>query len=179
MSDTVAVALIILSIAAVWCDLRRRRIPNALTLGGLLLALVLRTAAGLDALTAGLLGAALAFGLSLPLFAIGGLGGGDVKLLTAVGAFLGPKQLMLAMVVMALAGGVMALVTVVRHRAAKKTLLNMRMILSTGFAGGKKRRKGNLVLPTIGSPGALTIPYGVAIALGATAAAIAMLGGVS
>lgn len=179
MSETVAIALIIVSIAAAWWDLRRRRIPNALTLGGLLVALLLRSATGIDMLTAGVLGAGLAFGLSVPLFAIGGLGGGDVKLLTAVGAFLGPRQLLLAIVVMAVTGGVMALLTVIRHRAARKTLLNMRMILSTGFAGGKKRKKGNLVLPTIGSPDALTIPYGVAIAFGATAAAIAMLGGVS
>jgi hypothetical protein len=80
---------------------------------------------------------------------------------------------------MALAGGLMAVVTVVRHRAYKKTLLNVRTILSTGLAGGKRRNKGNLVLPTVRSPDALTIPYGVAIALGATAGAVVTLGVVS
>ena len=179
MTQMLAIALIALSVVAAWWDIRHRRIPNWLIIAGLVVAFALRGAAGLGSVTAGILGAALAFGLALPLFSVGGLGGGDVKLLAAVGAFLGPAHLALALVVMAFAGGMMAVVTVVRHRAYKKTLLNLRTIVSTGLAGGKRRSKGSLVLPTVRSPDALTIPYGVAIALGATAGAVVALGVVS
>jgi len=175
VTQTLAIALIALSVVAASWDIRHQRIPNWLTIAGVVIAFALRSGAGIGSLTAGILGAALAFGLALPLFAVGGLGGGDVKLLAAVGAFLGPAHLALALVVMALAGGAMALVAVVRHRAYKKTLLNLRTILT----GGKHRRNGSLVLPTVRSPDALTIPYGVAIALGATAGAVAALGVVS
>lgn len=179
MTQTLAIALIVLSLIAAWWDIRHRRIPNWLTLSGLAIGLALRTPAGLGSVTMGIIGAFLAFALALPLFAVGGLGGGDVKLLAAVGAFLGPAQLALALVVMALAGGVMAAVAVIRHRAYKKTLLNLKTILSSGFGAGKRRQKGTLVVPTVRSPDALTIPYGVAIALGATASAVAALGVVS
>lgn len=176
VTEMLAIALIALSLIAAWWDIRHRRIPNWLTISGLVIAFALRSPAGLGSVTAGILGAVLAFGLALPFFAVGGLGGGDVKLLAAVGAFLGPAHLALALVVMALAGGLMAVVTVVRHRAYKRTLLNVRTIVSTGLTGGKRRKKGSLALPTLRSADALTIPYGVAIALGATAGAIAALG---
>ena len=176
VTQTLAIALIALSVIAAWWDIRHRRIPNWLTLSGLVIAFALRSAGGLGSVTAGILGAALAFGLALPFFSVGGLGGGDVKLLAAVGAFLGPAQLVLALVVMAVTGGVMAVVTIVRHRAYKKTLVNVRTILSSGFGSGKRRGKGSLAMPTVSSPDALTIPYGVAIALGATAGAVVALG---
>ena len=178
VTQTLAIALIIISVIAAWWDVRHQRIPNWLTISALVLAFALRSAAGLGSVTAGILGAGLAFGLALPFFSVGGLGGGDVKLLAAVGAFLGPAQLALALVVMAVVGGLMAVVAIARRRAYRRTLLNLRTILSTGL-GGKRRGKGSLVLPTIRSPDALTIPYGVAIAVGATAGAIAALGVVS
>jgi prepilin peptidase CpaA len=173
----VAIALIALSVTAAWWDIRHRRIPNWLTLSGLALGLILHAAAGPEAVTAGVIGAGIGFGLALPLFALGGLGGGDVKLLAAVGAFLGPGLLLLAMLVMALVGGLMALITVTRHHAGRKTLLNLRTILASGFSPDRDGK--NLVLPTLQGPDALTIPYGVAIAFGATAGAIVMLGGLA
>ena len=61
-------------------------------------------------------GFALGLALTWPLFALGGLQGGDVKLLAAVGCVLGPKGLLCAMFWMALAGGAWALVCKARGK---------------------------------------------------------------
>lgn len=159
------VSIVALATLAAWSDIRTRRIPNALTFTGFAVALALRALGGIDEVTAGLLGALLAFGLSLPLFLARGLGAGDVKLLTACGAFLGPRRLLSAVLITALAGGAMALFAILRRGALIQTLRNCRDIVVGIFS--PKRRSD---LPTLSTPGAITVPYGVAIAIGAIAA---------
>jgi prepilin peptidase CpaA len=106
----VAVAL-----AACVFDLRTRRIPNVLTFGAALAAFVYYTvtagSAGVMTTMAGwLLGVVLFF----PFFALGGLGGGDVKLLGAFGAWLGPFVVLHVAFYAALAGGVFAVLVSLR-----------------------------------------------------------------
>jgi prepilin peptidase CpaA len=158
-----------LFIAALACagvsDLRSRRIPNVLTAGALLLALALRSFLGLDALLGGVAGAALAVGVMLPLFALGGVGGGDAKLLIMVGAFLGPKGFFVAVLATALVGGLMSVAAAARAGVVLPALLNTgglaRWILSAGRSGERT---------TLLSPGAVSVPYGVAIAIGSAVA---------
>ncbi len=161
--------------AAIWFDVRERRIPNALTLGALLVAVALRATLGLDGLMAGLAGAAIGFALALPFFLVGGLGGGDVKLLAAMGAFLGPRQIWLALLIMALVGGLMAVVVIAKNRAFRHTAANLHAIFTTfgarTFTGWKGEGSGAAV--TLETPGVLTVPYGVAIAAGAIGAWLA------
>jgi len=168
-TNLTGVALCAMAFGAMWFDVRERRLPNALTVGAFAVALLLRAPQGLDALVAGLLGAVLAFGLALPFFLVGGLGGGDVKLLAAVGAFLGPRSLWFALLVMALVGGVMAVAVITRHRAFTQTAVNLKAIFSTMgrqmFSGWKGDPSTSAV--TLDTPGVLTVPYGVAIAAGA------------
>lgn len=84
-----AVALFTLAAAA--SDLRTRRLPNWLTVTAFVTALVFHTAMGSFAgLWFSLSGFAIGFGILLVLWLIGGGGGGDVKLMGAVGAWLGP-----------------------------------------------------------------------------------------
>ncbi len=157
------------ALAAIWFDVREQRLPNALTVGALVMALLLRVPDGLAGLGGGLAGAGIGFALALPFFLTGGLGGGDVKLLTAVGAFLGPQRIWFALLVMALVGGVMAMLMIMKHRAFRQTLSNLHAIITTfgarTFSGWKGAESGAAV--TLDTPDVLTVPYGVAIAVGA------------
>ena len=150
-------------------DLRSRRIPNWLTVTGFAVALGLRGLTGLDPFLSGLAAAGLAFLLSLPFFALGGFGGGDVKLLTAVGAFLGLDRLWVGLAATAIAGAIFALVTIVRRRRFQETAWNLYMISKklptrSAYAGWKQEDGDGL---NIRSAGAVTQPYGVPIAIGA------------
>ena len=88
-SITAIATLILVSLAAVW-DFRQHRIPNWLTLSAIPLGIVWHTATnGLAGLQFSLIGFAVGFCLLLVLFATGGGGGGDVKLMGAIGAWLG------------------------------------------------------------------------------------------
>ena len=166
---TMAVGLVAVCGAGVWFDVRENRLPNRLTVPALLGALLVRAAWGMDPLQSGLLAATAAFAVALPFYLVGGLGAGDVKFLAAVGAFLGLPKLPTALLVMALVGGLMAIVAIVRHRVFRRTLNNLYAIMLTfgskTFTGWKGRESEALL--TVNSPGALTVPYGVAIAAGA------------
>lgn len=91
-------------------DVRTRRVPNALTLGAALAGLVWSAATGrLAGAETSALGWLTGLLLFLPLFALGGMGGGDVKLLAAIGAWLGPLGALQTALAGAIAGGVLAL----------------------------------------------------------------------
>ncbi|MFN2384206.1 MAG: prepilin peptidase [Gemmatimonadota bacterium] len=165
LQTLITVALCTLVALAVTADVRTRRIPNVLTVSGLLAALMLRAALGLDPFVAGVLGAVAAFACAVPLVALGGLGGGDAKLLAAVGAFVGLPGLPVAFLVTALVGGAMAVVAVARQRALRETLVSCVEVV-TGGTPERPRR-------TLATPGAIAIPYGVAIGAGALAGYLA------
>ncbi len=130
--------------------------------GGLAAALALRALPGPDPVLPGLAGAGIALAFGLPLFALRGLGGGDVKLLAAVGAFLGPGRLITALLAAGVAGGVLAVAVALRRGVLLPALLGtgglLRRWATLGRAGERR---------TLASPGAITVPYGVAIAVGA------------
>lgn len=106
-------------IAAAITDLRSRIISNRLNLVIAALAPLWWVACGLDlwpGMAVQLLVGAAVFVLFAALFAIGMMGGGDVKLLTALALWF-PWQAILSLVVlMALLGGVVTLVTVIHHK---------------------------------------------------------------
>jgi prepilin peptidase CpaA len=149
--------------AAAVSDLRTRRIPNWLTMGGLAAALVLRAATGVHPLLDGLAGAGLGFGLGILLMVLGALGGGDGKLLVSVGAFFGLKPFVGALLLIGLLGGLLGIIEAIRQGVILPSLYNAGGMLRRWATFG---RRGNPVR-TLDSPGAVKIPYGVAIALGA------------
>jgi prepilin peptidase CpaA len=169
VSGAVVVAL---GALAVWFDVRERRVPNGLTLPALAIGVVIGALDGWAGLGSALGGAAFGFFFALPFFLVGGLGGGDLKLLTAFGAFLGPRRLLTAVVVMALVGGAMAMVAMVRRRAVMRTFLNLWVLVRTfgrsTFTGWKGEESEALL--TLESEGAITVPYAVALSTGALVA---------
>ena len=104
------IAMCVVLAIAVLTDLRRHRIPNTLTLAGLLCALSLQLiTSGLAGLGAGVLGALVGTACFLPFWLLRGMGAGDVKLLAAVGAFLGPHGAFYAAMFSLIAGGLTAI----------------------------------------------------------------------
>lgn len=169
MMDSLLLAGLLLTtvLAGVW-DLRTRRIPNLISVGGFLLALGIRAVPGGPGLLEGLGAAGLGFIFAVPFFLAGGLGGGDVKLMTGVAAFLGLDRLLAGLLVMALVGVAMALVAVARRGLVLKTLANVHLVLLTmgrkTFTGWKGEESEAAV--HMARDGAVTIPYAVAIGLG-------------
>jgi prepilin peptidase CpaA len=104
--------VICLALAAVACgwDLRTRRIPQILTLGGALAAFVYHvTTGGWNAGIASAAGWAVGIAIFFLPFALGGLGAGDVKLLGAIGAWLGPMNALWVGLYAGAAGGILAI----------------------------------------------------------------------
>jgi prepilin peptidase CpaA len=157
-----SVAFAALNGAALWWDLQTRRIPNAITLLGVIAALILRAGEGLPAIADGLLGAGIAFAVALPLFALGAFGGGDLKLLVAVGTFMGPARLLGALLLIAVLGGVFGVMDALRRgtmlKVLQATLTLIKHLVTFGHRGARE---------TLATPGADSIPYGVPIAIGA------------
>ncbi len=120
-----AVALVVAAGATV-TDLQAARIPNALTVtSGLLGLLAHATLPGGFGWSTSLGGMAAGLAVFFPFFALGGLGGGDVKLMAALGAWVGwPAVLSLALYT-ALAGGVVAIGVAVAHGYLRQALRNL------------------------------------------------------
>jgi prepilin peptidase CpaA len=134
-------------VAAAASDARTRRIPNELT-GGLALVGVIVATVGVGrvTITESLMAGALSFTAGLVLQLVRLVGGGDVKLFSALSTWLGFTGSARALLATALFGGVLALVIVARrpHRA----------------------RVSGLRLPEDDRDDSAHVPYGVAIALG-------------
>jgi prepilin peptidase CpaA len=155
------VIIVVFVCTAAWWDATADRIPNALTVMGLAAALILRAPLGVDQLLQGLGGLGLAFGISMVLYALRAIGGGDVKLLAGVGAFLGSTEIMGALGLIAVLGAAYALLNVSRRGLLPLLVFNTLDLMKSWLSLG---RAGSIRKPA--SPSALTIPYGVPIAVG-------------
>jgi prepilin peptidase CpaA len=145
-------------------DLASRRIPNFLIVTGLIAALGAQTLLpdGSGWMT-WLLGALTGFVLFLPLYALRGMGAGDVKLMAAVGAFVGASVTVKIALATFVIGGVWALAVILFKGKWRDAWLNMRTLLQPVLM-----RAAKIPAETVGMPMASVgrLPYGVAIALG-------------
>jgi prepilin peptidase CpaA len=147
-------------VAATVVDVRQRRVPNVLTMGVASLGLMLAMA-GLGAVTLGgaLGGLALGLALLLPAHVFGATGAGDVKLLAAFGALLGPGDVFDAFLRAAILGGAMALTVALWRGRLRETLYGTAMLVTT---------RSRTVTAMIEHPAANNrFPYAPAIACGA------------
>jgi prepilin peptidase CpaA len=104
--------------------------------------------------------------LFLPLFALGGMGAGDVKLLAAFGAWLGPMGALWTALWASLAGGVFALVVAAWRGYLADALRNVVVIVGVWRAAGPSQVPG-LTLADAGGP---RLAYAVPIGVGAVVA---------
>ena len=161
MNQAIWILSAIFALTAGLTDARWRRIPNWLTYPAIPLAILLHTLeAGWHGARLSLLGTGLGLGILLPLVLIRSLGGGDWKLIGALGAFFGPTRLFYVLVYTLLINGVMALVLVIWKRRLAKTLRNV-----AGMAGMFLRFHLPGADMTIDNPEATKVPFGVAAAI--------------
>jgi prepilin peptidase CpaA len=156
--------LIVVLVIALIIDMRSHRIPNWLTYPAVLFGIGFHTLSeGLDGLLFGASGTLLGFGLLIIFYLVGGMGAGDVKLMAAVGAFLGPKGVFAAFILTALVGGIYAVVLLIRSGRIGARLAR----LDTPFAIylGSLTCAGSLHEARGSAP---KLCYGVAIAIGTT-----------
>lgn len=133
--DCVAIGI---GLVACGFDLHSRRIPNALTFGGAAAALVASFYEhGLAGAASSATGWTVAAALWLPWYALGGMGAGDVKLIAAVGAWLGPTDVIHAGLYAAISGAVFAVALAILRGCLQRTLSNIRLLVThwavTGF----------------------------------------------
>ncbi len=164
--DARAVAVMAVAVAACVFDVRTSRLPNTLTFGAALaafcFALIHGGFAGLGwSVTGWLIGAALFF----PFFALRGLGAGDVKLLAALGAWLGAVDVLYLALYTALAGGVMAIVVLISKNYARQAFWNLWTLLTFWRTSGIRPLPG-LTIHEAQSP---KLAYAIPIAAGALA----------
>lgn len=166
MPLSVKVVLVCTVLAAGVFDLRYRRIPNWLNLSAITLGL------GVNLLLFefhGFVLALLGLGCSLlvyvPLYLVRGMGAGDVKLMAAVGAIVGPTNWLWIFLFTAVLGGAVSLLYVVFRRRVHETLLNLALIV-TELARVRMPAAREARLD-VRYGGALRVPHGAVIALGA------------
>ena len=158
----------ILSIFVIIClvtDLRERKIYNKVIAAGLVTALITNVILqgffnGLRFTLAGLLMGIIL--LLLP-FSMGGLGAGDVKMLGMIGAFTGSLMVVQVMLVSALVGGVLALITLIQEGSVLRRLTQLLQRLYCFIFTRQSLYLGSC--REAESQGK-TIPYGVALSLG-------------
>ena len=145
---------IILALACYW-EIRERRIPNWLTLGAIVLGIgASAIEGGFDGLIDSALGLAIAGGLFLPFCLLGVVGGGDMKLMAAVGAITGWPMVLRVVCDTCVAGGLIAVAIMAWNGVLLTTLGNVFRIMV-----GMPRRHHGLRNPPM-------VPYALAITIG-------------
>lgn len=151
---------IVLAIATAW-DVASRRIPNWLVLPFLATGLVVSAInRGIPGLESSLAGVAVAALLMSPLCLLRGMGMGDLKLCAGIGAWIGPGQMLFALAMTAIAGGLIAVAYLACQRSLGRSLDGTGDLIA-GIFRGKPR-----LVASLDNAGALSIPYAPAIAIG-------------
>ena len=158
---------ILVAIAAVF-DIRSRRIPNWLVLAGLVVGVGWNVyASGWSGLLRAAEGLGLGFILYFPLYLIRARGAGDVKLLAAVGAVVGPGNCLWIFLLTAVLGGAIALILLMFRGRMRKTLFNVGMIIQDLLHFRAPYRSSDELDVT--TTKGLRLPHGAMIAVGTLA----------
>jgi prepilin peptidase CpaA len=169
----IVAALVLLLAACVATDVGWRRIPNLVSGPAIVVGLALNARYfGADGLAASLAGLAGATAVLVPPFALGGLGGGDVKMMAAVGALVGPRLALSGTALGMLLGGLLMLCHLARRGRLPETFGRMHAML----AAAALARSLAPLRASAADPRTVALPYSVPLALG-TLAALAAGGG--
>ena len=150
------------AISAVF-DIRSRRIPNFVTGPAVVLGFLLHEiGGGWHGILSCLAAALICGGVFLVFYLAGGMGAGDVKLMTAVGCLAGLPHVVYLLVLSSLAGGAMGIALAITRGKLAQTLSNVGSLVT------HHRQEGLTPHPELNvtNSNTLRLPYGVAIAAG-------------
>jgi prepilin peptidase CpaA len=157
-----------LLIWAAYIDGKQLRVPNWLTYPMVFSGLVYSFwAGGWAGLGDGLLGMLVGLACLLPLYAVGGMGAGDVKLLAGVGAWMGVATTFYGFCVSAVVGAVMAVLMVLYRRSVSKHYSQLLLILSEWMTIKNPKELSRIAAER--KPTMLLLPYGIPICIGCIA----------
>lgn len=164
MEATFALGALFMAAVGAVIDVKSARIPNWLTGGALFAGLLVRAwLAGWLGVGAGLIGAVIAGGVLFLPFVARGIGGGDVKLMAAVGAWLGLRHALALITATAIAGGFLAIGYIAVYKRTGATVWRVGQLVRFHLISGIQPH------PNIDTPSAssLHFPYSLAIVSGA------------
>jgi prepilin peptidase CpaA len=164
ISSPAFAALIAAALVATVVDIRTRRIPNELTvtLTGAGVALAAMGLSGVS-VWGSIAGFVVGFALMIPGHLLGATGAGDVKLMAAVGAVVGPSTVVTAFLFTAIAGGVLAVIISMRRGRLAATIAGTGRLIATSSDAQAQIRS---------APQAHRFAYGPAIAIGSVLATL-------
>ena len=161
----VEVVLLALVLGAAVYDVRYRRIPNWISVGGSAVGVALNAFLGppMFGWAFALKGLALGFGAYFVLYLLHAMGAGDVKMMAAVGSLVGWEDWIGIFILTAILGGIAAICLATMRKRLGKTLWNVGFILSE-LKSGRPAYLGREELD-VKSSKAVGLPHGAVIAL--------------
>lgn len=163
----VTITLVVAAVIDGW----KLKVPNWITfpmiVSGWIYSATLSPFAGFEGLCYSLIGTAVGLALLLPLYAIGGMGAGDVKLLAGVGAWVWGTVTLYAFAISAIVGGLIALVMVLARKGWHKHKNQFWMIWNEVLTVKDPEQLSALAAQR--KPSMLLLPYGIPIAIGSIA----------
>ena len=165
LENPLFLSLIVMILLAVITDLSAHKIPNSLVVIGLTASLLGQCFAtqGVGGLN-WLLGVAVAFACFIPLYLLRGMAAGDVKLMMAVGGFLGYPLIITALAYSYMAGGVIAIAYVLFKGRFRLLVQNLYSLIIDQFVkttSGVDVYDGKVIKQSVGQ-----MPFALAIAIG-------------
>ncbi len=149
-------------IGAAVTDVRSSKIPNIITFPLASIGLIIHGISdGVEGVLFSLEGLALGFGLLLIFYMLGGMGAGDVKLLSAVGAIIGPYDVFIAFLMTSCLGGLYAVGLMVLTWGLPSTAERVKVILTTWLVTRV------VATPSSAESNQPKLRYGLVIGLGA------------
>ena len=155
--------LLAVALLAAWHDWFQWRIPNRLLAAGCAAALMLAAfAPGSPGIVHAIAGGLLGFALTWPFYWMGGMAGGDVKLMATLGLFAGPAAVINIALISFLIGGLWSLILLC-NRTTTGALVRARI---RSMRWPTLHLPQRATLPTVYVTSRGVIPYGVVIAIG-------------
>lgn len=150
---------------ASWIDYAQRRVPNWLNAALILIGFAVQAAFfGWSGMSTGFLGMLVGFGVLIVPWMMHGMGAGDVKLMAAIGVWLGPLLTLYSFALGAVIGGVTAVVMILSTGRLRMACANFNVIMA-------KVSNPQTVFSDVGSAKSFGVtsqllPYGVPLTAG-------------